>query len=86
MATQGVAPATQPNQNGFIVRVRPPGGFADSWSQPNRIIATLAPMMPMSAETLSIPEYSAIRTTMIVALKEYSTHRKRLIPARRSRS
>ena len=48
-------PAAQPNQNGFIVTVERPGGLADSCSQPNRIIAMLAPAMPMSAEIDTMP-------------------------------
>ena len=43
IAIHGAAPATQPNQNGFIVTCSVPDGVADSWSQPNRIIATFAP-------------------------------------------
>ena len=82
MATHGAAPATQPNQKGCIVSAAAPGGFADSWSQPNRIIATLAPTMPMSAE-MSVDARCRARSarTMIVALNEYSTHRNRLMPA-----
>jgi hypothetical protein len=60
----------QPNQNGIIVTVDRPGGLADSCSQPNRIMATLAPAMPMSAEIPSTPVYSAISSTMSVALNE----------------
>ena len=38
-----------PNQNGsMVVRVRP-GGFTSSCTQPNRIIATFAPAIAISA-------------------------------------
>jgi hypothetical protein len=55
MATHGATPAKQPNQNGFMVTVDRPGGLASSCSQPKRIIATLAPAIPMSAEIPSMP-------------------------------
>lgn len=65
----------QPNQNGFIVTRCVSGGLVASCSHPKRIIATLAAAIPMSADSPSMPVYSAISSTMIVALKEYSTHR-----------
>ena len=86
IATQGAAPATQPNQNGsIVVRVRP-GGFISSCNQPNRIIATLAPAMPMSALSPVMPVYAQISNTMMVELIEYSSQRNRLRPRRRSSS
>lgn len=68
-----------------MVEVRP-GGFTCSCNQPNRIIATLAPAMRISALKVVIPQYRLITTTMIVALTEYSIQRKRLMPRCRSRS
>jgi len=43
-------------RRGSIVVVVRPGGFISSWSQPKRIIATLAPMIAMTALMLVIPE------------------------------
>jgi hypothetical protein len=45
-----------PNQKGSIVVVARPGGFISSWSQPNRIIPTLAPATAMTALMLVMPE------------------------------
>jgi hypothetical protein len=55
IATQGAAPAMQPNQNGSIVVDARSGGFIFSWSQPKRIIATLVPMMAIAAVSWVIP-------------------------------
>ena len=44
-----------PNQNGSIVVRSRPGGFITSWSQPKRIIATLAPMIAITAVMPVIP-------------------------------
>ena len=86
IATHGAMPTRQPNQKGSaVVEVRP-GGFSCSWSQPNRIIATLAPATAITALIDVIPKQKLIRMTITVALKEYSTHRKRLMPRCRSRS
>ena len=49
-------PTRQPNQKGSaVVEVRP-GGFSCSWSQPNRIIATLAPATAITALIDVIPK------------------------------
>ena len=43
------------NQNGIIVVVVRPGGFIRSCSQPNRIIATFAPITATAAVILMMP-------------------------------
>jgi hypothetical protein len=55
MASQGAAPTTVPNQNGTIVVETRPGGFDLSCTQPNRIIATLAPAMAIMAVMSVMP-------------------------------
>ena len=75
-----------PNQNADIEVLCRPGGFMRSWIHPKRIIATLAPAMAMSALMPVMPEYMLISRIMSVALNEYSIHRTRLMPSRRSRS
>ena len=49
-------------------------------------MATFAPTMAMTAVMPVMPEYMLISSTMSVALNEYSTQRKRLMPPRRSDS
>ena len=58
---------------------RPPGCSYFSCSQPNRIIETFAPAMPMRAVTSEIPTSWAMITIMRVDDREYSTQRARLI-------
>ena len=48
-------PASVPNQNGIIVVVVRPGGFMRSWIQPNRIIATFAPITATTAVMFVMP-------------------------------
>ena len=55
MATHGATPTRTPNQNGTIVVRLRSGGFITSCNHPNRIMATLAPMMPRTAEISVIP-------------------------------
>ncbi len=86
IATHGARPASVPNQNGIIdVSVRP-GGLYRSCSQPKRIMATLAPATAITAVISVMPEYAAMSSTIRVALIEYSTQRKRLMPRCRSDS
>ena len=55
MAIHGASPdqRAEPERQ-HVVLVRP-GGFIDSCSQPNRIIATLAPAIAMTASIPVIP-------------------------------
>ena len=55
IAIHGAMPAIVPNQNGIIVVVVRPGGFIRSCSQPNRIIATFAPMTAITDVMLVMP-------------------------------
>nr|WP_232087631.1 MULTISPECIES: hypothetical protein [Tessaracoccus] len=64
---------------------RPPGCSYFSWSQPNRIIDTLAPAIPMIAATSVMPTSCEMTTIMSVDENEYSTQRARLILCERSR-
>ena len=66
-----------------VVLVRP-GGFMRSCTHPNKIIPTFAPATAMTAVMSVTPENIPMSITIRVALKLYSTQRKRLMPCRRS--